>query len=150
MDRVGEWLLAIDVLAQLHGGHRGHGMDVVGRADGDGVDVLLLLQHDPEIRVPLGLGKLLEGASRPVLVDVAKGHDVGTVLGRPGNVAGTLASRPDAGDVDTFVGTPHAFGNKLKGKCRGSGRPEEAPARIVVCLFHLNQWNLENAYRSKI
>ena len=38
-DRVGQRLLAIDVLAQTHRRHRGRGVRVVGRRDDDGVDL---------------------------------------------------------------------------------------------------------------
>ena len=50
-DVVRERLLAIDVLARLHRENRDVGVQVVGRGDEDGVDGLLLLEHDPEVFV---------------------------------------------------------------------------------------------------
>ena len=50
-DVVGERLLAVDVLAGLHRQDRDVRVQVVGRGDEDGVDGLLLLEHDPEVFV---------------------------------------------------------------------------------------------------
>ena len=50
-DVVGERLLAVDVLAGLHRGDRDERVQVIGRGDQDGVDRLLLLEHDPEVLV---------------------------------------------------------------------------------------------------
>ncbi len=56
VDRARQRLLAIDVLAQLHGRHRGHGMGVVGRGDQDRVDLAVhFVEHLAEIDVALGL-----------------------------------------------------------------------------------------------
>ena len=53
--RVRQRLLAVDVLAGPHHGHRDRGVRVVRRGDDDGVDVLLLLEHLAEVEVELGL-----------------------------------------------------------------------------------------------
>ena len=59
VQRVRQRLLAVDVLAGADRGQRGHGVDVVGRADGDGVDVLrFLVEHDAEILVAPGLREM--------------------------------------------------------------------------------------------
>ena len=65
VQRVRERLLAIDVLAGANRGHRGHGVNVIGRADRDGVDVLrLLVEHLAKILVAPRLRKRAE-TSRP-------------------------------------------------------------------------------------
>ena len=45
VERVGHRLLAVDVLALLHRGDGGRGVQDVGRAHHDGVDVLLPVEH---------------------------------------------------------------------------------------------------------
>lgn len=50
-----ERLLQIHVFAERHRCKGDHGMGVVGRADDDGVDVVLLLEHLAEIRVAVRL-----------------------------------------------------------------------------------------------
>ena len=77
VERVGERLLAVDVLARADRRHRGDGVDVVGRADRDGVDVLrLLVEHLAEILVPPRLREGLERAGGALVVHVAEGDDV--------------------------------------------------------------------------
>ncbi len=109
VERVRERLLAIDVLAGADGGHGGHGMDVVGRADADRVDVIgLLVEHDAEVFVAPGLGEIVKRAGSPLFVDVAEGDDVGAVLGVGGDVAAAHAAGADAGQVDTLAGRNEA------------------------------------------
>ena len=67
VDAMGERLLHVDVLAALDGRQGDHGMRVIGRGHDHGVDVLLLVEHDAEIRVTLGpriLGEGLGGVIR--------------------------------------------------------------------------------------
>ena len=51
VNRIGERLLHIDVLSCLHRHVGDDGMGVIGRGDDDRVDVLLLLEHLPEVGV---------------------------------------------------------------------------------------------------
>ena len=77
---MGHRLLHVDVLAALDGRHGDHGMGMVGRGHDHRVDVLLLVQHDAEILVPLGrAGYLSKVLAAYAGIDVAQGHDV---LGR--------------------------------------------------------------------
>ena len=79
-DRMGQRLLAVDVLAAIDGGHRRHGVVVVGRADEDPVDILLhLVQHLAEIAELLGLGIPGQGLAGVTPIDVAQGDDVGAI-----------------------------------------------------------------------
>ena len=81
VQRVRQRLLAVDVLAGPDRRHRGDGVDVVGRADRDGVDVLgFLVEHLAEVLVSPRLREGLERAGRAVVVDVAQGDDVGAEL----------------------------------------------------------------------
>ena len=98
-------LLAVDVLAHLHGHDGGRGVRVVGRADRHGVDLLAhLVEHLAVVDVtfwPSGTSRACRLAS--VLVDVAEGDDVAEVAGLV-DVAGALAADADAGDVQLLVG----------------------------------------------
>jgi hypothetical protein len=65
-DRVAERLLAVDVLAHPHRHHGRRRVDVVGRADHDRVDVLLLLEHAAEVDVAPAPGVQLRGLAEVV------------------------------------------------------------------------------------
>jgi len=56
-DRPSKGLLDIDMLADVHTRESDGGMHVIGSGDDDGVDVLLLVEHDAIIVVALGLRK---------------------------------------------------------------------------------------------
>ena len=91
-DAVGQRLLAVDVLAQLHGHDRGQGVVMIGDGDEDGVDVLMdLVEHLAIVVELLDAGRLDVG---PLVVDeflalrhvpfvhVAKGDEL--LVGRGG------------------------------------------------------------------
>ena len=64
-DRVGQRLLAVDVLALLHGRDGRDRVVMVGRGDHHGVDPLVqLVEHLAEVAEPLGLGIVLEAPGR--------------------------------------------------------------------------------------
>ena len=75
-DGMGQRLLHVHVLPPLHGSHGDHGVGVIGCRDDDRVDVVLLVQHDAEVFVPLGVRVLLEDLCRHVEIDVAQSDDV--------------------------------------------------------------------------
>ena len=84
---VGQRLLAIHVLAQVHRQHTGRGMSMIGRAHQHGVDLFLhAAEHLAEVDEGTGLGPAACGAGQEILIDVAEGHDVlaatGVVVGR--------------------------------------------------------------------
>ena len=63
---------------------------MVGRGDDDGLDVLLLLEHDAEVGVLRNLGELVGEAVRGAgFIDVAEGDDV-----LAGDVVEVGAARP--------------------------------------------------------
>ena len=77
VDRMGQRLLTVHVLAQLERGMGDHGMSVIGSADDHGVDpVVNLIEHPAEIMIRLGLGTSPGGFSQVVLVHVAERNDV--------------------------------------------------------------------------
>ena len=60
VDIVGERLLHVDVLAQLHGGQGNHGVVVVGRGHRYGIEILaLLIEQLPPVLIVPGLRKRL-------------------------------------------------------------------------------------------
>ncbi len=101
-DAVGEGLLRVHVLAELHRRQGDHRVGVVGCRDDNGVDILLLLQHDAVVGVELGARVSFDRLGRVVRVDVAEGDDVfGLELVQ---VIGALAADADAGDVELIAG----------------------------------------------
>jgi len=100
--RMGQRLFTVAVFAHPHGGHGGGGMDVIGRGDEHGVDLIAhLVQQLAKIAVLLGLGESFETAFRPALVHIAQGDDV--FAGTIADVPGALPSHADAGNVQFFV-----------------------------------------------
>ena len=97
-DGAGQRLLTVDVLAAGHGPHGGGGVHVVGAGDEDGVDVLVLIQHDAEILVFRRVGKLFEGAFGAFVIGIAEGDDV--LAGAAVQVREALAAGTDGGDVE--------------------------------------------------
>ena len=94
--RVGQRLLAVDVLAALDRRHRDDGVHVVGRADDDRVDVLLLVEHLAEVLVPLRLGNFVEDLGGGVQ---STSHSATMFSVSHGRVVRPHAADADAGDV---------------------------------------------------
>ena len=104
-DGMCERLLAIDVLAEAHGGHGGQGMHVVRRRDGDGIKAVAELgEHLPpvgEVRDPRVTFVDLGEASG---VDIAQADEAGLgVRGALIDVGVAFAIHPDRGDLDLRV-----------------------------------------------
>ena len=127
-DRVRQRLLAIDVLAQTHGRHRGRGVRMVGRRDDDGVDLgIELMQQLAIVVVLLGFLVLRGHRVQALLVDVAHRHDP-AVTRRLLGVALAFAADADAGDIqrlvrpDTPGPAPAALGKNAEARDR---RPKQ-------------------------
>ena len=75
-DVVSQRLFAVAVLAQFHRRNRGEGMVVVGRADDDGFDVFLLVEHHAIIVILGDAGIPVESVAGAHLVDIAQRDDV--------------------------------------------------------------------------
>jgi hypothetical protein len=78
----------VDVLAGLAGEDRRDGVPVVGRADHQGVDVLVV-DEPAEVagrprRTPLQFLHLFDGPREQPAVDVGKGHDFDELVGGEG------------------------------------------------------------------
>ena len=91
-------------------------MRVVGRADGHGVDVFLLFQHDAEIGVALCIGVTLEGAAGPVAVDITERDEGGSGAAEILDFPGALTADAYAGQVEPFVRAPDGSRDKRKGE----------------------------------
>ena len=106
MDRLGERLLTVDVLAQAHGRGGGDAVDVVGCGDGHCVDRFAdLVEHLPEVLELLGLRVLLPLLGERVPIDVAQANDGAAAARSVVGVARTLASHADTTDLDPFIGS---------------------------------------------
>ena len=121
---VGQRLLTVDVLAQLHRRHGGDGVGVIGRADGDGVDRFVhVVEHLAKVVVPFRLLELLEPLGvQPVVVDVTQRDDVAEAAGVLG-ITQPFAANADAGDVQFFIGRPAV------GPHQPPGDPEAKPGQ---------------------
>ena len=76
-DGVGQRFLHEHMLAHLNRHHGGGKVHVVGRTDGDGVDLIVHFhQHDAEIFVLLRLGIFFKTPFRPHWIDIAEGNDI--------------------------------------------------------------------------
>ena len=141
IDIVRKGLLDIDVLAELHGGKRGHGMGVVGRGDGHGIDILrLLVQHLPEVLIDLRLRETFDGGPDLAIVHVRKANDVGLgALREFREIAFALSAGTDARDIQRVAGGQESFAEHVPGhNGEAGGRkdriPEELPARVLFLL----------------
>src|SRR5947208_6106759 len=101
----GERLLDAGVLAHFHRHHTGDSVRVIGRRDGDRIDVLpLFLEQHAKIFEALGLGERREGRRPLVLVHVAQCVDVRSGFRDALHVVRSHAAHADAGDVDRVAG----------------------------------------------
>ena len=99
---MGEWLLAIDVLAHLDG-HRGDGsVHVVGCGDVNGIEGLLLLQHLAKVLIDFCIRVVLPLLVQSDLAHVAQSHNV--FARTPVDVARTFSTAADAADIQLGVG----------------------------------------------
>ena len=100
VERMREGLLAIHMLARPNGGHRGEGMNMIGRADRDGIDVRrLLVEQAAKILVSPRLGKRAKRSGRPHVVNVAQRDDIGPIPRMRCNIAAPHAPGTDSGEI---------------------------------------------------
>jgi hypothetical protein len=101
-------LLDVDVLAGLAGEHGHQRVPVIGGADDDGVDALVV-EDAPEVGMLRGGRGHFGGLRQVGRVDVAdRGDlDVGQAL-VPAHHAGTLPAGADDADANAVVGAEHA------------------------------------------
>ena len=104
-DGVREGLLAIDVLAEAHGGHGGQGMHVVRRRDSDGIKAVTELgEHLPPVGVVRDARVTFVDLGEPSGVDIAQADEAGLgVRGAFIDVRVSFAIHPDRDDLDLGV-----------------------------------------------
>ena len=135
-----QWLLHVYVLAERHGRTGRHGMDIVRCGHGTGVDiVLLLVQHLPIILVVTCLGESGPRRLGSTVIHVHQGHDISLgTLGKLQQVALTLATGTDTGDVQLVARRGEAFADHIAGhdreRRRGHGRVLEEFAALIIFL----------------
>src|SRR5262245_44800511 len=123
------------MLAGPDGSHRRHGVNMVWRADRDGVDVAsLFVEQLAKILVAPSLGKGPVATGRALIVHIAEGDDVATEPGERRDIAAPHASGADAGQVDGLRLLPpvsRPMGCKRDGR-RTGGCTEHRPARDLL------------------
>ena len=133
VNRARERLLRIDVLAGLDRRGGNDRVHVVGRADGDRVDLVHHFRvHIAVVDERLGVFEFLMLALERVCIDVAKRDDL-AVVARMGNVAAALAADADAGDRNRFESgrarlLTEVAGSDQKPRARYRGRLNEIAA----------------------
>ena len=144
VDRVRHRFFAIDVLAHLHRPDRSRCVYMVGRSDGDGVDVLrFLVEHPAKILVDLRVRELLERSLGPVGVDVTERDDIFVLASV--DIAGPAPADADAGDVELVARgvAPAPAENVRRNNCKCSSHSRGAAhkltpgdAGVCVLVFH--------------
>jgi len=97
-------------------------MRVIGRGDGDRVDVLaFLVEHLAIVLVPLGLRKGVEAVGGVLLVDVAEGVDV-LDRAHAAYVVGTHSANADARDAELVARRNMSSAEDMRGHDGEGGR----------------------------
>jgi hypothetical protein len=125
-----KWLLAVHMLAMLHGFHGDHCMRMVGRADYHGINIVLeLVQHHAEVFVSLRVGILVELVLGVLLINIAEGDQCGAFGHHRVDISTTLAADPDAGEAYLAEGSrcfllllsQYGLGRKVQQRCTCTG-----------------------------
>ena len=115
-----ERLFAIDMLVEAKRRRRRDGMDVIGRGDHDGVNVLLLKRLS-EIVVRLCAWEFLGGGRQIIFIDVAKSNHIDqAALKGFVKVVGGLMVRADECDIQFLI----CRGGLSASPCAATGDPE--------------------------
>ena len=128
---MGQRLLAVHAQPALHGPIARQGVDLVGRAHHDGIQILLVDELSP-IHVGLGLGVPLGGLGQVVFVDVAQCGDV--LAGDRVQVVAAPAVDADDADIELLVGRAAC------GVRDAAGRPNSRPRRRPWFSGTLDEW----------
>src|SRR5438876_2083623 len=100
------------MLAEPDGHGAGDRVLVVGRADGDRVDILLFFEHDAEIVVLGRLGMPVERIAGRVFIDIAQGNNV-LRSWDVAEIAAPLTAGADDADVEPVIRPRPASLNRL-------------------------------------
>src|SRR5262245_48567102 len=99
-----ERLLAVHMLARVNARHRSDCVNMVGRADRYGIDLLaFLVEHLAEVFVSLRLRVRCECAGRPNLIHVAERDDIRPELAERRDVGATHRTHTNTSDVYLFA-----------------------------------------------
>jgi hypothetical protein len=136
-DRVGERLLAIDVLAPAESRQRHHGVAVVGRGHHHRVHVLLIEQF-----AVIAIGAATSVAA-PLAIDVADGGDLHLVEREEiEQVHVPLTAQADAGQHRLLAGRNGALAAQYApGNDRQDRRPRRAPQERAPRHFPAEPWH---------
>ncbi len=105
VDVVGEGLLAIDMFAQLQGGHGDGGVHVIGHGDVDGLNGLFLVKQLAPVLINLHVREFLFDRFGAAEVNVGDGDQPeGGMGGEALDVGGGHARRAEAGVQQCFAG----------------------------------------------
>ena len=120
-DGVRHGLLDEDVFTQRHRRHRDGEMHVIGRRDGDGVDLRAQLVEELAVIAEARDRRVgLERVGRAGVVDIGKGDEI--FLLHRGDGCAAAAADADAGDVEFAVGRHAALAAHNVGKRDDGGR----------------------------
>ncbi len=143
---MGQRFLAVYAQAALHGPIARQGVDLVGRAHDNGIQVLLIEELAP-IDIGLGLAVPSAGRGKVVLVDVAECGDV--LAGDRVQVVATSTADADDPDIELLVGragcgmTETAY-NPITGGNGGRGLEElattERMAHGISSILRGGRW----------
>ena len=128
---VAQRLLAVDVLAAVHGPVGHERVRVIRRAADHRLDVLLLKAFPP-VHILLGLGEFPRPEVQVVLVDVAEGHHV--LGGHPAEMGLTSAPGADEGNVEFVAGGVRSEEPNFRED--KAGRTTEGHAFEKLASFH--------------
>src|SRR5258705_520722 len=93
---------AVNVLSHSDRVNAGKSMKVIRCRHHHSIDVLLLIEHPPKVRVAFGFWKLLEDAGGMRRIDVTKGDDV--FILKLCNIVAALSPKPDPGKIELLIG----------------------------------------------
>lgn len=138
VDVVGEGFLAIDVFAELHGGHGHGGVKVVGCGDVDAVNVAaFFVEHFPPVCVDFGFGEALFELFGTSGIDFGTGDEVYVLCrGNGGEVRHGHTATAEAGMAKSLAGrvlSPRGAGYV---RHRNAGSGEFFKKGATVCVNH--------------
>jgi hypothetical protein len=133
------------VLASLDGGHRCDGVNVVGCADRDRVNVpRFFVEHLAKIFVSPRLWMRIECPCRPGLVDIAQRHVIRTEFSDRRDVPASHATATNASDVEPLawrclpLPAKNMSRDNGEAECRCCGRRKKFPARDLLAGFDIS------------
>ncbi len=100
VDRMGQWLLTVNMLARTIAAQRRYRVSMVWRTDSNSVNTFLVIEHDAKVGIDFGRRILLECCARVVCIDITQRDERSTCFRQIADFSGSLAANPDARQVD--------------------------------------------------